>query len=240
MGQLTDDMIRKLSGFRADIIAALTADLGAGEAKDAISAAGACSLTRVYTELTISGTKAYTLAAPTAVNQRKVITCVSAASTPAGTLTVTSPDDTTGFVCPATFFFDNVGQEITLIATAALKWRCINKKRTGVKTLVVGTTVTTGICDMSNVDLSITGTVSSTTTKALPNGAAVGEMVAITVSTAATTPIGTLGGAFLKKDGTAGTTLAWTGNAVTDQAILVWNGTGWKGITLTGTGVAIA
>jgi hypothetical protein len=165
---------------------------------------------------------------------------VSAASTPAGTLTVSSPDDTAGFVCPATFFFDNAGQEIELIATAALKWRCIRKKRVGVKTLTVGTTVTTGICDMSNVDLSITGTVSSTTTKALPNGAAVGETVAITVSTAASTPIGTLGGAFVKKDGTAGTTLAWTGNATTDQAVLVWSGTGWKAQVLIGTGAAIA
>lgn len=240
MGQLTQTMIAQITNFRADLMAALTTDLNEGQSVDAVSAAGALSLTRELSELTIAGTMAFTLAAPTYVTQRKKIRCVAASATPAGTLTITGPDSVAGFVCPATFFFTTVGQEITLEATSGLLWRCIAKKRAGVKTLVVGTTVTTGIADMVNIDLSITATVSSTTTKALPNGAAVGEICAVTVSTAASTPIGTLGGAFSKKDGTAGTTLAWSGNAVTDQAILQWDGAGWKGITLTGTGVAIA
>lgn len=195
--------------------------------KDAVSAAGACSLTTLITELTISGTKAYTLAAPTFAGQMKTVRCVSAASTPAGTLTVSSPDDTAGFVCPATFFFDTAGQEITFRATTGLKWRAIQKKRAGVKTLVVGTTVTTGICDMSHVNLSVTATVSSTTTKALPDGAAVGELCMISVSTAASTPHGTLGGTFLTKTGSAGTTLT-DFTATTDDVLLYWNGSAWQ------------
>lgn len=228
MGQLTDEMIRKLGNFRQDIIDALTADLAAGEAVDAVSASGACSLTRVNTELSVSGTKAYTLAAPTRVNQRKVITCVAAASTPAGTLTVSSPDDTTGYVCAATFFFDAVGQEIELQATSALKWRCIRKKRVGAKTLTIGTTVTTGICDMSaQILCSVTGTVASLTTKGIPNGSAVGERISVVCSVAGSTPHGDIAGTFVSHLGAAATALDDL-VAVGDGGNFVWNGSAWQ------------
>lgn len=200
---------------------------------------GALSLTIPNTELSITGTQALTLAAPTVPGQRKLIQVMVAASTPAGTLTITSPDDTTGYVCPATFFFDNVGQTLELEATSGLKWRCIRKIRAGVKTLVIGTTVTTGICDMSHVDVSVTGTVASTTTRALPNGAAVGELCSVTCSTAATTPHGDLGGTFMKKDGTAGTLLD-DFTLVTDNALLQWTGAAWKAVVLAGTTLSIA
>jgi len=205
---------------------------------EAVSASGAFA-TSGTTEVTISGTKAYTLAAPEYARQLKRVVVVSAGSTPAGTLTVSSPDDTAGFVCPATFFMDNKGQELIFEATSALKWRCIKKVRTGVKALVIGTTVTTGICDMSHVDVSVTGTVASTSTKALPDGAAVGETVSITCSTAAGTPHGDLGGTFVKKDGTAGTLLD-DFTLVTDNALLMWNGSAWKPLVLAGTTLSIA
>jgi hypothetical protein len=227
MGQLSAEMIAKLAGFRQDIIDALTADLNAGENVDAI-ATGACSLERVVTELTISGTKAYTLAAPTRTGQKKIIRCVSAASTPAGTLTVSSPDNTTGFVCPATFFFDNVGQEIELEATAGLKWRCVRKIRTGWKTLVVGTTVTTGICDMSHVALSVTGTVASTTAdKAIPNGAARGERLIVGCSTAASTPHGDIAMTGIDQKGATFTVLD-DFTATTDHMVFEWSGARWQ------------
>lgn len=197
---------------------------------------GALSATVPATELSVTGTQAFTLAAPTAPGQRKLIQCMVAASTPAGTLTVSSPDDTTGYVCPATFFFDNVGQTLELEATSALKWRCIRKVRAGSKTLVVGTTVTTGIADMSNIDLSITGTVSSTTTRALPNGAAVGELCSIVTSTAVSIPVGTLGGTYVTKTGAAGTTLS-TMTLITDNFLLQWSGSAWKVIAANGAGV---
>lgn len=228
----------RTDGFWAKLFRRANGCAGAGyEIVD--TTATALALDVLESRLTVSSTMAFTLAAPTYAGQRKTVRCISAASTPAATLTVSSPDDTTGFVCPATFFYDNVGQSITFEATPALKWRCIEKIRTGVKTLVVGTTVTTSICDMSHVDLSVTATVSSTTTKALPNGAAVGEICAITVSTAASTPHGTLGGSFAKKDHTAGTTLG-TFDAATDMALLQWDGTYWKPLMLTGTTVVVA
>ncbi len=198
---------------------------------------GALSLTIPQTNLSVTGTQAFTLAAPTTPGQRKKVVCSVAATTPAGTLTVSSPDDSTGFVCPATFFFDTVGQTLEFEATNALKWRCINKIRVGSKTLVVGTTVTTGICDMSHISLSITGTVSSTTTMALPNGAAVGEIVSINVSTAASIPSGTLGGTYLSKTNAAATGLA-AFTLITDNVTLQWSGAAWKVISVYGAMVA--
>lgn len=236
MGSLTAAMIRAIAGHRADRIVALTADLNAGADVDAVSASGALSLTRVTSELTISGTKAYTLAAPTAVNQRKVIRCVSAASTPAGTLTITSPDTTAGFVNRATYFFDAVGQEITLEATSGLLWRCVDIKRAGgaVDNVVVGTTAITNKMWQS-YNLSVTGTVNST----LPDGTCVGERIAINCTTAATTPIGGLAGTFKGALAAAYTALGTIGVAASttatgDMALLEWSGSAWVVLYQTG------
>jgi len=237
MGQLTDAMIKAIAGFRQERIDALTADLAAGEAVDAVSASGALSLTRRNTELTVSGTKAYTLAAPTYVNQRKTIRCVSAASTPAGTLTVSSPDDVAGFICPATFFFDVAGQDITLEATAALKWRCIKITRKGgaVDNVVVGTTAITNKM-WRTYALSVTGTVEST----LPNGSCVGEQIQVINTTAASTPIGSLAGTFKGALAAAYTHLGTFGvvastTVVGDMALLEWDGSAWVVLWQAGT-----
>ncbi len=216
-------------------------DIATGTDTEAVSAAGALSISTPITELSVSGTKAYTLAAFPAsyAGFEKTVTCVSAASTPLGTLTVSSPDNTAGFVCPATFCFTAVGQSITFRWTGS-KWRCIRKVRTGVTALVIGTTVTTGIADMTHIDVAVTGTVASTTTKALPNGAAVGEIVSITCSTAATTPHGDLGGTYQTKAGAATGTLLDDFTLVTDNALLQWTGVAWKPLTLAGTTLSIA
>jgi hypothetical protein len=228
MGQLTEEMIAKISHFRAEIIEALTADLNAHEDVDAIAAPGALDLDILISELAVDGTDAFTLAAPTRTGQRKIVRCVSAASTPAGTLTITSPDDTTGFVCAASFFFNAVGQEIELEATSALKWRCVRKKRVGTKTLVIGTTTTTGIANMEAMILcSVTGTVASLTTKGIPNGSAIGERLQITCSVADTTPHGDIAGTFLNHLGVAATALD-DFVAIKDGGTFVWTGAAWQ------------
>lgn len=239
MGQLTNEMIRKLGNFRQEIIDALTADLNAGESVDAISASGACSLDRLITELTVSGTKAYTLAAPTRTGQRKIVRCVSAASTPIGTLTVSSPDDVTGFVCASTFVFDTAGQELEFEATAALKWRCVRKKRAGgtADNVVVGTTVLTGYSMWELYALSVTGTVVSSTTKGIPNGSAVGERIVIGNSTAASTPVGSITITARSIIGGAVADLQAIG-ATTDTAVCEWDGQKWQ--ILYSTGITLA
>ncbi len=237
---LSTAQIAAMAHFDADTITELTAALTTGSATaDAVSGAGACSLVREVTELTVSGTKAYTLAAPTACGQRKRIRCVSAASSPIGTLTVSSPDDTTGYVCAATFVFDTAGQEITLEATSALKWRCIGKKRAGSLAVVVGTTVLTGYSLAGAYSLSVTNTVSSDTTKALPNGSAVGERCILINTAVSGSPIGNVDGVFTGMNGTAYTHMGTIGVAASttvtgDFAELVWTGAAWQVVNFSG------
>lgn len=232
---LTADQLKMVGNFDPSTIANLADAIGQGV--DAVSAAGALDVTKHVTELTVSGTKAYTLAAPTVENQRKRITCVSAASTPLGTVTVTSPDDTTGFVLPSTLVFTAAGQSIELVATSALKWRARHLTRAGVQILVVGTTVTTGMVLADNYSLSVTGTVSSTTTKGIPNGIIPGEIIVVSQSTAASTPIGNITGTFLTLANVAATDLqAW--GATTDTVTLKWNGAAW--LVIANSGVTVA
>lgn len=240
MGSLTNDQLRKLGNFDASSIDNLTADLQAGEAIDALSSDAALSLTRIITELAVTGTDAYTLAAPTFANQRKIVRCVLAASTPVATLTVSSPDDTTGFVCAATFVFDAVGQEIEFQATSALKWRCIRKKRAGVlATITAGATVLTGRSMSKVYSIAVDGTDAGTGTGGLPNGSAVGERCNIACELAANTPVGSLTGAYSGVFGTAYTVLGAIGavgstTTMGDFAELEWNGSAWQVVNMSG------
>lgn len=197
-----------------------------GSLVESISAAGALTLGVYATELTISGTVAYTLAAPTFAGQRKKITCISAASTPLGTVTISSPETLAGFVCASAFVFTTAGQSIELMATSGLKWRATRVHRQGERLATVGTTVLTGF-NMEHFNLSVTGTVSSTTTKGIPDGSAPGEILMVGCSTAASTPSGTISLTALTTLGAAGTTLG-TFNATSCYASLMWNGTGWQ------------
>lgn len=230
---LSETHLSEVSNFSTETANQLRPTLGGGV--DAVSAAGACDLTKFVTELTVSGTKAYTLAAPTVAGQKKCIRCVSAASTPLGTVTISSPDDTAGFVCSTTFTFTDVGQAIWLEATSALKWRCTRVVRAGgaVDAVVVGTTVLTGLNLWAKYCLSVTGTVSSTSTKALPNGSAVGERCIVTCSTAALSPIGSIDGVYTGMINEAYTHLGAIGvvasaTVVGDCAVLEWTGAAWQ------------
>lgn len=231
---LTEDQLSKVGNFDTSTIANLRDSIGAG--LDSVSAAGALSLTAYLTELTVSGTVAYTLAAPTVAGQRKRIVCVSAASTPLGTVTISSPDDTAGFVCATTFTFTAVGQAIELVATSGLKWRAVRIQRAGTigaNGVVIGTTVLTGLSLYANYPCSVTGTVSSTTTRALPNGSAVGEICNVSCTTAASIPSGTLGGTYVDKGGAARTGLVL--DATTDWNTFMWTGSAWQDIGGTAT-----
>lgn len=196
MGQLTEDMIRKICHFRTETIDAMLADLNAHEEVDAVSASGACSLDIMITELTVSGTKAYTLAAPTRTGQRKIIRCVSAASAPLGTLTIADPDTTTGYVCPATFLFDQAGQDIELVATPGLLWRWVG----GSYERFTDAVVAPGACSTSRIQTTLAVDGTDAFTLAAPTR--VGQRKIITCVSAANTPAGTL--TITSPDDTAG------------------------------------
>lgn len=230
---LSETNLFKVGNFDSTAIAQLRPALGGGI--EAVSAAGALDPAFRITELTVSGTKAYTLAAPTVAGQRKRIVCVSAASSPLGTVTLSSPDDATGFVCASAFTFTDVGQAIDLVATSALKWRAERVQRAGgaVDAVVVGTTVLTGLNLWARYCCSVTATVSSTGTKALPNGSAVGERCIVTCSTAASTPVGSIDGVFTGMINEAYTHLGAIGvvasaTVVGDCAVLEWTGSAWS------------
>lgn len=234
---LTEDQLRKVGNFDGSTIDGLADAIGAR--LDAVSTAGAVALTTYITELTVSGTVAYTMAAPTVAGQRKRLVCVSAASTPLGTVTISSPDDTTGFVCPSTMVFTAAGQAVEFVATSALKWRVVDVKRAGVQIFVVGTTVSTGFVLAANYSLSVTGTVSSTVaaSRGIPNGLIAGDFVVVSQSTAASIPVGNIEGVFLTLANANATDLqAW--GATTDTVTLHWNGARW--LVIANSGVTVA
>lgn len=181
--------------------------------------------------LKVSGTMAFTLPNGKYNKQRKKVVVESAASIPAATLTVTTPDTTTGFACSGGFFLDTAGQWIEFewiddIATPA--WRAVAVHRagtSGANGVVIGTTVLTNKNMWQEYCLSVTGTVTSSTTKALPNGSAVGERITINVTTAATIPAGELDGTF-RVLGAAKTKITAI-DATTEVVCLEWDGQAW-------------
>jgi hypothetical protein len=221
--QMTADQINHMVPGQSAIAALLQSD-----SQETVTS-GAVSLTTDNTYLSVTGTQAYTLANGAFPGQRKRIECSVAASTPAGTLTIATPETTAGQICSATFFFDTVGQAIELLWTGA-KWRATRVERagsSGANGVVVGTTVLTGKNMWAHYSLSVTGTVSSTTTKGIPDGSAVGEMIQVGCATAASTPSGTIALTALTTLGAAGTTLG-TFNGTTCYATLRWNGSAWQ------------
>jgi hypothetical protein len=212
-------------------------DIAAGTALETVTAGVTNPLT-VYTDLSVTGTQAYTLAdGPAGIaGLTKVYRCTVAASTPAGTLTIASPETTAGMVTSATFVFHTVGQELHL-AWSGSKWRCIKTVRAGVKIAVIGTTVLTGFNLCNVLSCSVTGTVSSTGANAVPNGQYPGDFLIVACSTAASTPIGNINFAGLTLANVAATDLQAIG-ATTDTVSLLWNGLAWSVIANAGITVA--
>jgi hypothetical protein len=223
---VTSSQAGVLAGFDSTTRDALLTDLGVADT----ATSGTISLTTRTTYLSVTGTVAFTLPDGTIAGQRKRVTCTVAASTPAGTLTVTSPETTAGLVCAATFFFDAVGQSIDFIWSGT-KWRAERVQRagsSGANGVVVGTTDIQVKNMWSHYSLSVTGTVASTTAaRKIPDGSAIGEVIQVGCATAASIPSGTIGLTGLTSLGAAGATLG-TFNATTVWASLMWNGTGWQ------------
>lgn len=228
---LTEIQLAQVGNFDQSTVSNLRSALGGG--RNDISAAGAIDLADFVTELSVTGTMAFTMAAPTVAGQKKRVVCVLAASAPLGMLTVSSPDDTAGFVCSSTFTFNAVGQSIEFVATSALKWRAVRITRTGVLPVVVGTTVLTGLNLIQNYALSVTGTVVSATTRGLPNGSAVGEICVLSNPTAATSPIGSITWTGISLVGVASTDIQAIG-ATTDTVLCQWTGSAWQAISASG------
>ena len=180
----------------------------------AVSASAAISPSAGRVDLTVSGTKAYTLADGNVGHEIDIL-CVSASSTPLGTLTIASPFSGES----ATHIFTAAGQRLKLRMTSG-GWKVVQKVRAGSQTIVVGTDAMTGLAQTFN--LSITGTVSGT----LPAGQFPGERLWFRCTTAASTPDGSISLTAKTKAGAAATALAV--NATTDYELLEWDGSAWQ------------
>ncbi|HLZ48458.1 MAG TPA: hypothetical protein VKR80_07400 [Candidatus Limnocylindria bacterium] len=195
---------------------------------------GALSLSAQVSYLSVTGTVAYTLANGTVDGQLKEIECTVAATTPQGTLTVTAMD-TAGGGANATFVFNTVSQRLTLKWNAAnAGWHAVAKVRAGSLAVFVGTTVLTGFNMNQVYALSVTGTVTSTGTKAIPAGCVPGEQIHVLTPTAASTPSGTINIAGTTvATGAAATALSGI-NATSVQAQFAWDPTNsWQNLSVT-------
>ena len=233
---MSQDMLNHLLPGQRALQDALSGNDPVGSAETETVTSGALSATMPVSYLSVTGTQAYTLPNGVVKGQKKKIYCTVAATIPAGTLTITTPNATAGLVLSSTFFFDTVGQGLELTWDGAA-WNGDRVFRAGgtANNVVVGTTVLTGKNLWKNYMLSVTGTVSSTTTKSLPDGNAPGDTMFVTVTTAATIPSGTIGisgtvpGSGTVKLSQAGTLGTIVNTSPTNYATLVWDGTlGWQ------------
>lgn len=104
----------------------------------------------------------------------------------------------------------------------------------GFDDIVLGTTAPSALTETTFAQ------VTGTKTGVLPNGTYVGQRKRIVQSVAASTPVGTITGAFQQLSGTAAATLA-LGTAVASIADFIWNGTAWRLTSaIGGTGSSLA
>lgn len=205
-------------GMIGSMLAPLAAAVNA--AASAVSADGAIPPTADEVALSVSGTKAYTLADGVVGHVMRIV-CVSAASTPLGTLTIATRFGSQ----PATHVFTAVGQALVL-RMESTGWNVIGKTRAGSLTVVVGTDSLVGDDLVQTYNLSITGTVSSTGDNAIPAGQVPGERIWIRCTTAASTPNGSIAITAKTLAGAAATALAV--NATGDYEALEWDGSAWQ------------
>ena len=195
----------------------------------------------IFSYVSVTGTVAFTLADGTVTGQTKHIECSVAATTPLGTLTITTPNTGEG----ATHVFTAVNQSIDLIWLTT-GWHMVGKRRSGRQAVVVGTTVLRGATAYSGYDLaaaydlSVTGTVHSTGTKGIPDGTLAGERIHIDVLTAAITATGdiditakTTVGVAATNWGSTGTSLGSAGTNTTAVLEGVWDGSAWQAVVVT-------
>ena len=193
---------------------------------DALTTAAAASLLTDTTTLAVTGTIAYTLAAPLYVGQKKRVRCISAASTPLGTLTIAdtyASEDTT-------HIFTSAGQEIALEGTAT-GWKLIDVIQAGTEVVAASRTI-------NQLCLMHTFAIADTVDFVLESGLLPGVRAILLATANSGTPVGTVSGVFRVVATGAATGIDITYNAAGDQAIVEWDGAAWVVNSLTSTAIA--
>lgn len=176
-----------------------------------------------------TGETALTLAAGSHLGQRKYIEVAAITGTPDATLTLADAYGTE----PTVHHFNAAGQRLEL-EWRSTGWKVIGKKRAGEMTVVVGTTVLTGYDMVARYNLSVTGTVTSDSTKGIPDGLVEGEEIDVQVTTAATCPVGVVNITAEDADGTAKKDMAGIDGTTSHNAHFRWSSAKWRNTSLTG------
>jgi hypothetical protein len=232
---LTMDPANAIWNGSSSLLAAINYHLGV-EKVDTTATTLAVDVYR--TRLVVSGAMTCTLPNGLVEGQKKLVICESAASTPAMVMTITTADTTTGYVTAAGVQFDTAGQAVEYMWTTppggSAAWRAVRVWRAGSCAVTVGTTVLTNNVLSQIYALSVTGTVSSTTTKGIPNGQVAGEVIHIVTPTAASIPVGNISiTGTTVATGVAATSFAGI-NATTCEGTFVWDPTNsWQNVKLT-------
>lgn len=206
------------------VIGALTSDGQPGGGLETVSAPGAIAPGVYETHLEVDGTDAFTMGDGQHIGQRKRITCITAANTPLGTVTLNDAYGTE----PTAWVFTHAGQWVEWEWTAG-GWKVVGLGQVGAET-VAGAGSANPLCLLHLV------TIADTIDFLQPAGIIAGQRsIWLAVGTSGT-PSGTVSGLFYDEDGSAdGVDLVM--NATGDQAVLAWAGARWLAESLVSTTV---
>lgn len=167
--------------------------------------------------IAITGTASGVLGDGTYVGQRKRLRVISAASSPAYTLTPTTMQAGQ----PTAFVFTDAGQMVDLT------WAADGWVVTDVKTAGAGTTAAAGTINPLIARQGLT--TNGSEDRILPNGYCPGHTIKIAVDTD-TSGSTTISGLFYDEDGSADG-IDITADSALDEVVLTWTGARWMGIT---------
>jgi hypothetical protein len=204
-------------------VALVGADGAVGGGLETVSAPGVIAPGAYETLLEVDGTDAFTMAVGSYIGQRKRITCITAANTPLGTVTLA---DAYGSE-PLTHTFTAVGQSVEWQWTAT-GWKIVALQPAGAESLAAAATANPLVLlHLVNLD---------STNDYIQGSGLIPGQESIWIATAGTGS-STISGLFYDEDGSAdGIDVGL--NAAADQQSLVWSGARW--ISRAGVSAAIA
>lgn len=210
-----------VSGERRSVLL-IPSDGTPGGGLESVAAPGAIAPSVYETHLSVDGTDAFTMGDGLYVGQRKRVTCITAANTPLGTLTLNGAQAAYGSE-PTAHVFTAAGQAIEWEWTVT-GWKIVDYVPAGVETVAAAGTANP-LCLVHFVEID------GTDDWIIPSGYLPGQESIWVALSAANVPVGTISGLFYDEDGSAdGTDVAF--NAAGDQAVLKWVGARWLATSL--------
>jgi hypothetical protein len=202
------------SGDRRSV-ALVGSDGTPGGGLETVSAPGAIAPSVYETHLEVDGTDAFTMGDGSIVGQRKRVTCITAANTPLGTVTLNGAQAAFGTE-PTAYVFTTVGQFAEWEWTAS-GWKLVALGQTGAESLAAAATANP-LCLLHLVNLD-------STNDYIQSAPIVAGQRSIWLATAGT-GASTVSGLYYDEDGSAdGIDINF--NAAGDQAVLSAAGARW-------------